>query len=88
MVTDKEIVKVAALARIDLTSEESLRFAFEFEKITAYFSELQKLQLEGEMLLDYPCPRIKDKPRDHNIDIEKLSKYLKNGQFSVPAWLQ
>jgi aspartyl/glutamyl-tRNA(Asn/Gln) amidotransferase C subunit len=87
MTVGKQIVKVADLARLDLTGEERKRFGAEFEKIVAYFAQLQKLELEGEMLLGYPCPRIEDKPRDYDIKVEELTKHLKQGQFHIPPWL-
>ena len=87
MTVGRQIVKVADLARLELTGEERKRFGTEFGKIVAYFAQLQKLELEGEMLLPYPCPRIPDKPRDYDIKVEELTKHLKQGQFHIPPWL-
>lgn len=87
MTRGKEIVKVASLARMELTAQERERFGAELEKITAYFAELQKLELAGEMILPYPCPRIPDDPREYDIKVAELCKYLKEGQFHVPPWL-
>lgn len=87
MTVGKQIVKVADLARLELTEEERKRFGAEFEKIVAYFAQLQKLELEGEMMLGYPCPRIPDDPREYDIKVEELTKHLKQGQFHIPPWL-
>jgi len=87
MAIGKDIVKIASLARMELTEAERERLGAEFEKITAYFADLQKLQLEGEMTLDYPCPRVADESRDCDIKIEELTDHLKDGQFHIPPWL-
>jgi aspartyl/glutamyl-tRNA(Asn/Gln) amidotransferase C subunit len=87
MTLGAEIVKVAQLARLELKSGERQRFGAEFERITAYFAQLQKLQLKGEMLLGYLCPRMPDKPRSYDIEPEKLSKHLKDGYFKIPPLL-
>lgn len=87
MTLGAEIVKVADLARLELTSQEQKRFGAEFEKIVAYFAELQRLKLEGELFLGYPCPRTPDEPRDYVIEVEKLSKHLKDGYFKIPPLL-
>lgn len=79
-----EILKVAELARLELKSGERQRFGTEFERITAYFAQLQKLSPEGEMALGYPCPRMPDEPRSCDIEPEKLSKHLKDGYFKIP----
>lgn len=82
-----EILKVASLARLELKEGERERFSKEFEVIVAYFAELQKLTLEGEMTLDYPCPRFEDEPGDYDIDVGKLSNDLKEGYFKIPPLL-
>jgi aspartyl/glutamyl-tRNA(Asn/Gln) amidotransferase C subunit len=87
MTVGKQIVKIADLARLQLTEEERKRFGAEFEKIVAYFAQLQKLKLEGEMVLPYQCPRAPDKPRDYDIKVEELTEHLKDGQFHIPPWL-
>jgi aspartyl/glutamyl-tRNA(Asn/Gln) amidotransferase C subunit len=87
MAIGKDIVKIASLARMELTEAERERLGTEFEKITAYFADLQKLQLEGEMTLGYRCPRVEDTPRDYDIKIEELTEHLKDGQFHIPPWL-
>lgn len=87
MTVGRQIVKIADLARLELTEEERERFGAEFESIVAYFAELQKLQLKGEMVLGYPCPRVEDKPRDYDIKVEELTEHLKDGQFHIPPWL-
>ncbi len=79
-----ELLKVAALARIELSVEERGNLSREFETIVAYFAELQKLTLEGEMALDYPCPCYPDVPIEYDIDIDKLSKHTKEGYFTIP----
>ncbi len=87
MALSNEILKVAGLARLELSEEERARFSNELEAIVAYFAELQQLTLEGEMTLDYPCPRFADEPRDCDIDVEKLSQNLKEGYFKIPPLL-
>ncbi|MBN2380011.1 aspartyl/glutamyl-tRNA amidotransferase subunit C [candidate division WOR-3 bacterium] len=87
MSVGKQIVKVADLARLDLTEKETERFGAEFDKILAYFSELQEMKMEGEILLPYPCPRAPDDPSSCDIDIEGLSRHLKEGYFLIPPWL-
>lgn len=82
-----EIIKVAELARLELTPAERARLGKEFEQITAYFMELQRLTLKGEMTLGYPCPRVSDVPRDYDIKIGELTSHLKDGQFHIPPWL-
>lgn len=82
-----EILKVAELARLELKSGERQRFGTEFERITAYFAQLQKLSLEGKITFPYPCPRTPDRPRDYEIKVEKLSEYLKDGYFKIPPLL-
>ena len=83
----REIIKVSGLARIELTVSEQDRFVMEFERITAYFTELQRLELKGEMLLGYPCPRSDDIPRDYDLEIRDLTNHLKEGLFYIPPWL-
>lgn len=78
---------MADLARLDLTPQERERFGAEFNKIVNYCGELQRLMLEGEMKLAYPCPRTPDAPRDYDIKVEELSKDLKQGYFRIPPWL-
>jgi len=87
MTLGNEIVKVAELARLELKAEERERFGAEFEAITAYFAQLQRLSLEGEFALGYPCPRADDEPLDCDIKIEELSANLKEGYFQIPPWL-
>lgn len=87
MTIGEQIVKVADLARLGLSTEEQERFGKEFEKIVAYFAELQKMKLEGEMTLPFPCPRFEDKPRDFDIKVEDLTKNLKQDQIQIPPWL-
>lgn len=82
-----EIIKVAELARLNLSEEERERFGSEFEKIVAYFSELQQLMLGGEMTLEYPCPRFDDVPVGYDIDINRLSRNIKQGYFKIPPLL-
>lgn len=87
MTLGMEIIKVADLARLELSDEEKVRLSKELEKITAYFAELQRLTLEGEFNLGYPCPRVPDESRDYDIKIEELSSHIKDGLFQIPPWL-
>ncbi len=83
----REILKVAELARLDLTDAERERLGTQFEQITAYFTELQRLKLKGEFSLGYPCPRSQDVPSDSDIKIEELSSHIRDGLFQIPPWL-
>jgi aspartyl/glutamyl-tRNA(Asn/Gln) amidotransferase C subunit len=88
MTLGNEIFKIAALARMDLDSQECERLRGEFETITAYFTELQTLGLEGETVLPYPCPRAQDEPHDCKVDVGKLSAHLQDGYFKIPPVLE
>jgi len=87
MTRGKEILKVADLARLELNDTEKEKLGREFDKITAYFTQLHKIELGGEMNLGYPCPRAPDSPMDYEIKIEELTSNLKNGHFRTPPWL-
>jgi len=87
MATGKEILKVALLARLELTEEERGKFGSEFEKITAYFAELQKMGISGELVLPYSCPLSSDNPREYDIKLEDLTRHIKDGQVLIPPWL-
>lgn len=43
----EEVLKIAHLARLELTEEEALRYSFELTKILDYFSKLQKLDTQN-----------------------------------------
>ncbi|MBD3285785.1 hypothetical protein GF359_04925, partial [candidate division WOR-3 bacterium] len=76
-----------SLARLDLTEEEREKFGSELEKIAAYFSQLQDLGMQGEMIQPYRCPLSPDSPREYDIKVEDFTEHIKEGYFLIPPWL-
>ena len=51
---EKEIEKIARLARLELTKEEKEKLAKELNSVLGYFASIQEVNLEGVEPAQYP----------------------------------
>jgi aspartyl/glutamyl-tRNA(Asn/Gln) amidotransferase C subunit len=90
MITKTDLEKVAKLARLGISSEESTEMANEFEKIIKYFEQIRNLDLKNILPMTHAVNIILE-PRADIIRSTKCATdfmpYLKYNYFSVPPVL-
>lgn len=78
----EEVLKIAHLARLELSDEEALRYSSELTKILEYFSKLQKLDTQDVSptfhALKVPTPFREDKVKP----FKYVEEILKNAPQS------
>jgi len=91
MLTQTDLEKVARLARLALTQEESLELTNEIEKIIGYFQQIKQLDLKDISPMTHAVsitlPLRADVANPTKCLIESLP-YKKFNHFFVPAVLE
>jgi aspartyl-tRNA(Asn)/glutamyl-tRNA(Gln) amidotransferase subunit C len=91
MITQSELEKVAKLARVGLTQEESSSLTSDMEKIISYFEQLKKLNLQKVLPMTHAVSIVLE-PRPDQLVITKnttaLMPYQKHNHFCVPVVLE
>jgi aspartyl-tRNA(Asn)/glutamyl-tRNA(Gln) amidotransferase subunit C len=91
MLTQTDLEKVAKLAKLGLTLEESSRLTNEIEKIISYFQQIKHLDLHDVTPMTHAVsiilPLRYDEIRPTKCLVEYLS-YKKFNYISVPAVLE
>lgn len=92
--SEKEIIRMAELARIELSEEEKKRFAGELDMILDYARQLDEVDTEGfspmtggtreENALRSDEP-LSDALEGAGVDLLRAASEKKNGYVSVPA---
>jgi len=92
--SEKEIIRMAELARIELSEEEKNRFEGELDRILGYVRELDEVDTEGfppmtggtrEENVTRPDEPVSDALEGGASDLLNAAPGKKNGYISVPA---
>lgn len=93
-IDEKEIVKVAELARLDLTEDEKGEFSKQLNDIIEYVEKINELDTSGVNPADYNVD-LKNVTRDDDVkksldtgDIEKIVPAFANGHIVVPRIIE
>jgi aspartyl-tRNA(Asn)/glutamyl-tRNA(Gln) amidotransferase subunit C len=91
MITQSDLEKVAKLAKLGLTPEESVRLTEEIEKIIGYFQQIRELNLENVPPMTHAVsiilPLRYDEIRATKCIVDYLP-YKKFNYFFVPTVLE
>lgn len=91
MLTQTDLEKVAKLARLALTPEESSELTLEIEKIIGYFEQIKQLDLQDISPMTHAVSiKLPLRPDDINPTkcLIELLPYKKFSYFVVPAVLE
>lgn len=89
-VTPQEVMYIAQLARLDLTSEEVERFTPQLNRVLAHAAELAEVDVGGIApiggVAEWQAPLRADEPAPATLHFppEQLSEYFTAGFFTVP----